>query len=77
MNGEPLIHSHLTDALPDDHGQAYQQVLCVKCGTLCHSASNECMSTWIEYEGACYCSHCFAKILTNSGGCLEKSDFQW
>jgi hypothetical protein len=72
---EPLIHSHLTDALPDDHKQAHQSVYCIECNTLCHASNNECMTTWIEYKGHCYCGQCFASILINNDGCLEDDDF--
>jgi len=60
---EPIIHSHISDLLDDDHPLAYRAVNCDKCGETVHSGSekgeNECMQTWIETEFGNYCSLCF------------------
>ena len=56
---EPIIHSHLTDELPESHPLAYECVHCKKCLELVHASNNECMQTWIEYKGNQYCTKCF------------------
>jgi len=71
MEVEPLIHSHITDMLPDDHPLAYTPVCCKECDAFCHSSNNECMQTWVEYNGDNYCGKCFAKILLDSDGVLK------
>lgn len=57
---EPIIHSHVTDVLPDSHPLAFVQVYCDnKCGALVHASNNECMQSWYETEYGNYCSFCF------------------
>lgn len=57
---EPLIHSHITDVLVEQHPLAYEQVYCDKeCGALLHAANNECMQTWYETEFGNFCTLCF------------------
>jgi len=63
---EPLIHSHLTDCLPDGHPLARVTVRCKKCGHSVHSEINECMQTWLETEWGNYCTVCYP-----IGECLE------
>lgn len=67
---EPIIHSHITDCLKDDHSLAYTSVYCRLCDALCHASNNECMQTWAEYNGKNYCGTCFAEILLESEGVL-------
>ncbi len=67
---EPLIHSGVTDVLPEDHPLAYTSVCCDNCsyhGTLLHYAINENMQTWVEILGegkwqGNFCLPCFALI---------------
>jgi len=68
---EPRIHSHITDALPDDHALAYEMVDCEKCGVMVHASNNECMQTWIETGRGAFCMRCFA---ATRGEVLEGCD---
>lgn len=56
---EPLIHSHITDCLPEDHPMAYEFVYCDKCGDTLHACNNECMQTWTEMQRGNFCTKCF------------------
>ena len=60
---EPLIHSHITDGLPDEHTLAFSSVYCENCEVMVHAFNNECMQTWIEIETEKgikgYCTKCF------------------
>jgi formylmethanofuran dehydrogenase subunit E len=58
---EPLIHSHITDELPEEHYLSNQNVECSQCGVLVHFCTNECMQTWIEMDGENLCTVCFGK----------------
>jgi hypothetical protein len=69
MQQEPVIHSHITDVLPDNHLQAFQNVCCGNCGVLVHAFNNECMQTWVETGRGAFCLRCFA--MTNSYGVLD------
>lgn len=62
---EPIIHSHITDLLDDDHPLAFRQVHCELCGELVHAANNECMQSWVEFAGHIICLIDFAKYLTS------------
>lgn len=59
-SGEPLIHSHITDELPNDHPLAWEQVHCADCRILVHAVNNECMTAWVETRNNNYCLTCFA-----------------
>ncbi len=59
MNKEPIIHSHLTNTLPENHPLRYKDVYCDKCGKMLHSKNNECMQTWLETEKGNFCTRCF------------------
>lgn len=48
MRREPVIHSLITDQLPEDHPLAFEEVFCSKCDSLVHFANNECMTMWVE-----------------------------
>ena len=56
---EPLIHSHITDELPDDHPLAQKSVYCSRCLVMLHAVNNECMQTWFETEYGNFCTKCF------------------
>lgn len=56
---EPLVHSHVTDVLPDDHPLAAVDVHCDRCSALVHSQINECMQTWVETGRGNYDVLCF------------------
>ena len=70
MEIEPLIHSHITDCLPDDHPLCYETVSCDKCGVMVHAGNNECMQTWFETDQGNFCSKCF-KI---GNSCMDIKD---
>lgn len=55
---EPLIHSHITDRVPEDHPYV-DGAFCDKCGAHLHSVPNECMQTWVETEFGNFCTRCF------------------
>lgn len=55
---EPIIHSHLTDTLPEDHPLAHETVYCRKCGVMVHAFNNECMRTWVQIRGVPFCITC-------------------
>ena len=59
MDKEPIIHSHITDVLPENHPLAYKTVYCDKCGVMVHCGNNECMQTWLETSWGNYCTKCF------------------
>lgn len=58
---EPVIHSHITDCLPEGHPLAYESVSCIVCGVLVHASNNECMQTWVETGCGSGCLKCFAE----------------
>lgn len=72
---EPLIHSHITDCLPDWHPLANKHVFCKKCGVMVHAINNECMQTWLETEFGNYCTSCFklGTVLETLEECLGES----
>jgi len=65
---EPLIHSHITDCLPDDHPLARTNVHCVACSRLVHAFNNETMTTWVESGLGAFCLQCFASQSTGDDG---------
>jgi len=61
---EPLIHSAITDVLPEDHPLAHENTGCDKpgCSELLHYCINENMQTWVEAHNGNYCLPCFAAL---------------
>jgi hypothetical protein len=78
---EPVVHSHITDVLPDDHPLAYKTVYCDakrqhNCNRMLHAGNNECMTTWLEFAGKNVCMVVFAKFtLDVEHGVLSESEF--
>lgn len=66
---EPLIHSHISDLLPDDNKLAYNNVDCDICHEPIHAANNECLSTWVETGKGNFCLNCFNALA--SSDCLD------
>lgn len=66
---EPLIHSHITDVLPDDHPLAHETIFCGGCTEMLHASNNECMQTWVESGAGAHCLRCFT--LSIGGPVLE------
>ena len=69
---EPVVWSHITDTLPEDHPLAHEAVYCNKCPpgkTMVHS-DNECMQTWVEFNGEAWCGVCFGALLIKTDGIL-------
>jgi len=60
---EPKIHSHIEDALPDNHSLACKDVYCLGCGDLVHAFNNECMGTWMETGLGNFCLKCFVELV--------------
>jgi hypothetical protein len=56
---EIVIHTNISDALPENHPLAYKTVCCDKCGETLHAVDNECMQTWFETDQGNYCANCF------------------
>lgn len=67
---EPLIHSGLTDVLPERHPDAHQCVYCdgAECSEMLHCENNENMQTWVEAPKGNYCLPCF-NALDRAQGC--------
>lgn len=63
---EPIIHSHETDGLPDEHPLALTNVHCGACSVMVHCNNNECMQTWIETYRGNFCTACMplGRVLT-------------
>jgi len=59
---EPLLHSHVADALPRDHPLARERVYCDRCNALLHMQTNSCMRTWIESGRGNHCVRCFIVV---------------
>jgi hypothetical protein len=59
---EPLLHSHVTDTLPDGHELAHVTVYCQVCGAMLHASNNECMQAWVETGKGPYCVKCFVSV---------------
>lgn len=62
MIGEPRIHSHIVDCLPDDHNYAFVSVYCKRCCEMVHAFNNECMQSWVECGRGEYCLSCFIHV---------------
>ena len=71
---EPVIHSHVTDVLDDNHPLAYKIVDCQKCGSMVHCSNNECMQTWLEWGLYILCGECAAPLIAT--GVLEATEFK-
>jgi hypothetical protein len=61
---EPLIHSFVSDELPEDHPKAHERLICERCSRTIHASNNECMDAWVETGLGDFCLGCFA-ILYN------------
>ena len=76
---EPIIHSHITDGLPENHPRAYPTetdgIFCEACRKMVHAVNNECMQTWIEWGEHICCGKCFGYILSYGGGVLNEKVF--
>lgn len=61
---EPLLHTGITDVLPDDHPLAWTTVYChnTQCREMLHAGNNENMQPWVESGCGHHCLHCFADI---------------
>ena len=69
---EPLIHSHITDMLPEDNPLAYETVYCEVCEHMVHASNNECMTTWVESGLGNYCLDCFTH---QKNSCVLDKDY--
>lgn len=55
---EPILHTFVTDCLPDDDPRAWQTITCIDCGSCLHAIPNECMSEWADTESGPMCLKC-------------------
>lgn len=60
---EPVLHSHVTDGLPDDDPRSMEVVACLQCGQMVHCMPNECMTAWADTEDGPMCLDCLRKAL--------------
>lgn len=58
MSKEPIVHSTITDCLPEDHPLAHEEVFCADCKAMLHAFNNECMQPWLEFPDANLCWEC-------------------
>jgi hypothetical protein len=65
---EPLLHTFLTDCLPDDHPWARTRVRCVQCDKVVHDVPNEVMDDWVETGIGPVCFTCFARHMRGNKG---------
>ena len=59
--GDPILHTHVADELPEEHPLAFSGISCRACGTLVHAGNNECMTTWVETGKGAFCLGCFSQ----------------
>lgn len=59
---DPVLHTFITDSLPDDHPLAWESVACVACGGACHAVNNETMDNWFETGKGPHCWDCFIRL---------------
>lgn len=71
---EPVLHSYVTDGLPEDHPLAWESVVCLSCPALVHSIPNECMRPWFETGRGPRCFQCF---VTEFGDGCEPGVESW
>ena len=76
LEGEPIIHSEITDCLDEDHPLAYETVMCAMkrehgCWRHLHAANNECMTAWVEFANLAVCARAFAHFI------LSGEDFSY
>jgi hypothetical protein len=56
---EPIIHSFISDRLPDGHRWIKKGALwCIGCGKKVHTHYNECLEAWIEIADMWFCLKC-------------------
>jgi len=60
---EPVLHTFISDCLPDDDPRAWMSIRCVDCRDVVHSIPNECMSPWADTEAGPMCWGCLTKEL--------------
>ena len=62
---EPLVHSSITDSLPDEHPLANKSIYCdyPTCNQMLHAVNNECMQDWLEFQDGNFCWDCGTKKL--------------
>lgn len=61
---EPIVHSHITDVLPENDTRAYECVYCDYCHNMVHCSNNECMDTWFEFPDYNLCAECFGPYVS-------------
>ena len=67
---EPVLHTFITDGLPDDDPRAWDSIPCVRCAGTVHSIPNECMDLWADTEAGPMCRWCLSWELDVNEGAL-------
>ena len=60
---EPVLHTHVTDGLPDDDPRAQESIVCIECKCLVHAFPNECMTAWADTDDGPLCLICLGDAL--------------
>ena len=63
---EPVLHTFITDGLPDDDPRALESIYCTDCKVMVHSIPNECMKNWADTESGPLCLVCLHYALSAS-----------
>ena len=71
---EPVIHSMITDCLPEGHRWQWEQVECLECGMLVHAGNNECMTDWVECGPVARCAKCWCRWWQQNGWLLTDAE---
>lgn len=74
--GEPKIHSHLTDCLPEHREDCNEHKNCDICGKVVHAFNNECMKAWIEWGELEVClDHLFEVETMEDWSYIDRSSY--
>jgi len=60
---EPILHTFVSDSLPEEDSRAWVSIKCVDCAGTVHSIPNECMTPWADTEAGPMCWDCLTKEL--------------
>jgi hypothetical protein len=59
---DPILHSFVTDTLPDGHPLQWETVHCDRCHKMVH-CQDETMDLWIESTEGNHCLPCFLTLV--------------
>jgi hypothetical protein len=60
---EPVLHTFITDSLPDDDPRAWQSIYCTDCKMLVYSSPKETRHAWADTESGPLCLVCLLREL--------------